>query len=39
MTEFTLRQEGLQTVENRRQHENGWNSALAKLERYLERTS
>jgi uncharacterized protein YndB with AHSA1/START domain len=38
-TEFTLRQEGLQTVENRRQHEHGWNSALAKLERYLERTS
>ena len=38
-TEFTLRQEGLQTVENRRQHEHGWNNALAKLERYLERTS
>ncbi|MBV8795064.1 MAG: SRPBCC domain-containing protein [Hyphomicrobiales bacterium] len=34
-TEFTLRQEGLQTVENRRQHEHGWNGALAKLERYL----
>jgi uncharacterized protein YndB with AHSA1/START domain len=38
-TELTLRQQGLQTLENRRQHRYGWNSTLAKLERYLERTS
>jgi uncharacterized protein YndB with AHSA1/START domain len=34
-TEFTLRQEGLGTVENRRQHEFGWNSTLGKLARFL----
>jgi uncharacterized protein YndB with AHSA1/START domain len=34
-TAFTLRQEGLGTVENRRQHEHGWNSTLNKLDRYL----
>lgn len=38
-TEFTLRQEGLGTVENWRQHEHGWASALDKLERHLERNS
>jgi uncharacterized protein YndB with AHSA1/START domain len=38
-TELTLRQEGLGTVENRRQHEHGWNGTLANLHRYLERTS
>jgi uncharacterized protein YndB with AHSA1/START domain len=34
-TEFTLRQEGLGTVENRHQHEYGWNNTLGKLGRYL----
>jgi uncharacterized protein YndB with AHSA1/START domain len=39
VTELTLRQEGLGTAENRRQHEHGWNSALVKLDRYLKRSS
>lgn len=34
-TELTLRHEGLQTVANRDDHENGWNSALNKLERFV----
>ncbi len=36
-TEFTLRQEGLGTVENRDGHEKGWNGTLNKLEKYLSR--
>ncbi len=38
-TEFTLRQEGLGTVDNSRQHERGWDSTLNKLSRYLKRNS
>jgi uncharacterized protein YndB with AHSA1/START domain len=34
-TELTLRQEGLGSIANRQQHEQGWNSALTKLDRYL----
>jgi Activator of Hsp90 ATPase homolog 1-like protein len=34
-TELTLRQEGLGSIANGLQHEQGWNSALAKLDRYL----
>jgi uncharacterized protein YndB with AHSA1/START domain len=37
-TAFSLRQEGLGSVENCRQHEHGWNSTLGKLDRYLRRT-
>jgi uncharacterized protein YndB with AHSA1/START domain len=38
-TELTLQQENLSGAENRRQHERGWNSALAKLDRYLRETT
>ncbi len=34
-THFTLRQEGLGTVANRDDHEQGWTSALRKLDRFL----
>ena len=34
-TEFTLKQEGLGTVENRNDHEKGWNGALNDLEKFL----
>jgi uncharacterized protein YndB with AHSA1/START domain len=36
-TEFTLRQEGLGSTQNRDSHERGWSSALSKLDRYLRR--
>jgi uncharacterized protein YndB with AHSA1/START domain len=35
MTELILRQEGLGSIANRRQHERGWNRTLSKLDRYL----
>jgi len=35
-TEMTLRQEGLGSAANREQFGRGWNSALNKLDRYLE---
>ena len=35
LTELTLRQEGLGTVENRDAHGTGWNSALNKLAGHL----
>jgi uncharacterized protein YndB with AHSA1/START domain len=36
-TEFTLRQEGLPSVQSRDDHGRGWSSALNKLGRYLAR--
>jgi uncharacterized protein YndB with AHSA1/START domain len=38
-TELTLRQEGLGSIASRDEHGKGWNSALNKLGRYVERGS
>lgn len=37
-TELTLRQEGLGSIANRDDHGRGWNSALNKLQRFLQKT-